>query len=350
MLPGLVILIAATTTRITIAQDLGETVTVVRNTPYAESQGVADNLATIRRWVLFSESFCEQPDRHLLLDRRWRFLGYVEDGDTTDSTNERLNEARQSMAGSGRVDQWAAGTRNTNGYPFALSCDQPFADMPDAIARITGEVPDYRLWGTWDGMTIGTEAEPVSLGELFEYVVDFRRRQERLSFPDEVLPVFLGKIIIESGGNKNALSADSAIGILQLLPAVLDDCGIPDRFRLHRIAQVDCALMLMEQNNRNLKDPFGEAFGHLPESKGSSLYTLLLVQAYQIGVGRTIQLLQDEELGAAARYFAENHSQFSAEDILVGMIYHNLGRRDIGLRTLYYVTDTRLATEALQSR
>jgi hypothetical protein len=29
------------------------------------------------------------------------------------------------------------------------------------------------------------------------------------------------------------------------------------------------------------------------------------------------------------------------------MIFHNLGRRDIGMLTLYYVTDTQLATEAL---
>jgi hypothetical protein len=29
------------------------------------------------------------------------------------------------------------------------------------------------------------------------------------------------------------------------------------------------------------------------------------------------------------------------------MIYHNLGRRDLGMKTLYYVTDVAIATEAL---
>jgi hypothetical protein len=77
---------------------------------------------------------------------------------------------------------------------------------------------------------------------LFQADVDYRRQQQRLSFPDGAIPVFLGKIIIESGGNKDALSADSAIGILQLLPEVLDDCEIPDDFRRHRMAQVDCAV------------------------------------------------------------------------------------------------------------
>ena len=337
----------ATAVPVATAQESGDALAVVRNMPYSESRGVASNLATVRSWVLFSESYCEQPDRHLLLDRRWRFLGYITDGDSADGTIVRLNEARRAMADSGRVAQWVPGTANTNGYPYALACDQPFADMPDAIARVTGDDPEFLVWGTWDGMAIGTEAEPVSLADLFRFVVDYRREQRRLTFPDSVIPVFLGKIIIESGGNKNALSADRAIGILQLLPEVLDDCGIPEPFRRHRIAQVDCALRLMEQNHRNLKDPFDDRFAHLPEAKKSRLYALLLVQAYQIGVGRAIQLLQDAELGAAARHFATFHEQFSAEDILVGMIYHNLGRRDIGMLTLYYVTDTGLATKAL---
>lgn len=329
------------------AQQLGDTASLVRSMPYADSQGVADNLATVRRWVLFGESFCEQPDRHLLMDRQWRFLGYIDDGDSPDVTLARLNESRQEMAESERVTRWIPGSSSTNGYPFALSCDQPFADMADAIARVTGSDPDYRLWGTWDGMSVGTESDPVALEVLFQSVVSHRRQQGLLSFPEDVLPVFLGKVIIESGGNKNALSTDQAIGILQLVPEVLDDCNIPASFRRHRMAQVDCALRLMEQNHRNLQEDFGAVFGHLPDAKRSRLYSLLLVQAYQIGVGRAVQLLEDAELSKAASYFAANHERFSAEDILVGMIYHNLGRRDIGMRTLYYVTDTRLATEAL---
>ncbi|MEQ9566986.1 MAG: hypothetical protein RLN85_14430, partial [Pseudomonadales bacterium] len=109
----------------------------------------------------------------------------------------------------------------------------------------------------------------------------------------------------------------------------------------------DCALRLMEQNHRNLQEPFTTVFGELPRKKQSVLYNLLLTQAYQVGVGRVTELLLDEELGRAAQYFAANQEQFSAMDILVGMIYHNLGRRDLGLRTLYYVTDINLAQQAL---
>ncbi len=49
----------------------------------------------------------------------------------------------------------------------------------------------------------------------------------------------------------------------------------------------------------------------------------------------------------AARCFTAHHPRFSAEDIQVELIYHNMGRRDIGLRSLYYVIYTHLAQQAL---
>lgn len=320
---------------------------VVRQTPYWHSQGVANNLKTIRRWVLFSHSYCGEPDRHLLFDHRGRFLTYLDNGDNPEQTIERLNQTRKQLAEKDRVAQWHPGADNQRGYPLALACHQPFVNIDEVIARLTGDDDDYRVWGTWDGMTIGSRDQQVSLVELFSQVYEYRKSQERFSFPDSVMSSFLGKTIIESGAQKNALSARAARGIMQLRPEVLDDCEIPKEYRLHRMAQVDCALRLVEQNHRNLKGPFEDTFGHLPKNKRQRLYGLLLTQAYQIGVGRTIQLLEDETLGKAARYFAENHERFSAEDIQVGMIYHNLGREDIGLRSLYYVTDIRLAQEAL---
>lgn len=329
------------------AQEEDSWLEVVRSTPYWESQGVADNLAAIRRWVLLGGGYCADAGRHILFDRRGRFLGYIDNGAGAQETNARLNRTRRSMAAEGRVDAWAPGDAGSSGYPFALACHQPYVDIPEATARLTGTIDEYRLWGTWDGMRVGEPERQVSLIELFRSVYDHRRAQGRFTFPRGVMPTFLGKTIIESGGRKDALSAQDARGIMQLTSQVLDDCRIPDAYRLHRMAQVDCALRLMEQNHRNLEGPFQARFGGLPPPKRERLYGLLLTQSYQIGVGRAIELLQDEELGRAAAYFAANHEAFSAEDILVGLIYHNMGRRDIGLRTLYYVTDTRLAQEAL---
>jgi hypothetical protein len=320
---------------------------VVRQTPYWESQGMARNLTTIRRWVLLSEGYCSKPQRHILFDRRGQFVGFIDNADNTEATGHRINETRERLAAEHRVADWSPGTDMSQGYPFALSCNQRYVDINESIARMVGSEKDYRLWGTWDGMRVGSATSPVSLVTLIRTVYEHLEDQGRISFPASVMPTFMGKTIIESGGIKHALSTVSARGIMQLRPNVLDDCEIPKDFRLHRMAQVDCALRLLEQIDRNLQQPFNAVFGKLPEKKRRSLYGLLLTQAYQIGVGRMIELLQDDELGKAAQYFAAHADQLSAEDIQLGMIYHNLGRRDLGMMTLYYVTDVGIATEAL---
>ena len=320
---------------------------VVRQTPYWESQGMAGNLTTIRRWVLLSGGFCSKPQRHILFDRRGQFVGFIDNAENAVATNRRLNETRERLAAEHRVAEWSPGTDMSQGYPFALSCDQPYVNMNEAIARMVGREKAYRLWGTWDGMRVGSANDPVSLITLIRSVYEHLEGQGRIGFSASVMPAFIGKTIIESGGIKHALSTESARGIMQLRPGVLDDCEIPRDFRLHRMAQVDCALRLVEQNDRNLQHPFNAVFGKLPENKRQVLYGLLLTQAYQIGVGRMIELLQDKELGKAAQYFAAHADRFSAEDIQLGMIYHNMGRRDLGMLTLYYVTDVGIATEAL---
>lgn len=339
--------LCATSRSAQAAQRVDDWLEVVRQTPYWASQGVAANLTTIRRWVLFGKSYCSEARRHILFDRRGRFVGYIENGDSAADTLERLNTARRSLASRDRIDSFSPGGNATQGYPFALSCDQPFADMQEAIARMVGSEDAYKVWGTWDDMRVGSADHPVSLLELIRTVYGHRREQGRLTFPGSVMSTFLGNTLVESGGQKHALSTESARGVMQLRPEVLDDCEVPEKYWLHRMAQVDCALRLVEQNHRNLEQPFMQRFEHLPEPKRSLLYRLLLIQAYQIGVGRTIELLQDPELGSAAAYFAAHSDRFSAEDIQVGMVYHNIGRRDIGMLTLYYVTDARIVTEAL---
>ena len=176
---------------------------VVRQTPYWESQGVARNLITIRRWVLLSEGYCSKPQRHILFDRRGQFVGFIDSADNTEATARRLNEARERLAAEHRVADWSPGTDRSPGYPFALSCDQPYVDMNVAIARMVGSEKDYRLWGTWDGMHVGSATSPVSLVTLIRTVYEHLNDQGRISFPASVMPAFMGKTIIESGGIKH---------------------------------------------------------------------------------------------------------------------------------------------------
>jgi hypothetical protein len=133
---------------------------------------------------------------------------------------------------------------------------------------------------------------------------------------------------------------------MQLSPQALDDCRLTERFRLHRLAQIDCALYLLQQNHRNLEPAFAEVFGALPGPKAERLYQMLLVQAYHTGVGRVRSLLIDESLNGPAHYFAAHAARFTAGDISLGMIFHNLGREDLGFAALYYVADVAIATEA----
>lgn len=319
---------------------------VIRQTPYWASQGVFDNLTTIRRWVLAGESFCASTERHILYDNRATFLAWITNGESRAETQERLNARRAGLAAEGRVDAWARGHLNATGYPFALSCDQPDAELQTSLDRYTGADANARLWGTWDGMRIGTQDDPVSLHDAIRQVYADRVAMGRIQLPETILATLAGKTIIESGGLRDAHSAANARGIMQLTPGALNDCELDEQFYYHRMAQIDCALRLWEQNNRNLKPVFQKVFGHLPAAKRDRLYSLLLLQAYHGGVGRMQGLLTGPELGRAARYFAEHHARFSASDMALGLIFHNLGRNELGTASLFYLVDVELATRA----
>ncbi|MFY0664879.1 MAG: hypothetical protein JXQ97_09635 [Natronospirillum sp.] len=318
---------------------------VIRQSPYWVSQGMHSNLLTIRRWVLNGEAFCENPDRHVFFDRRAAFLGYIDNGEDSAETQTRLNDQRQQWASNAQVADWSAGEDGRVGYPFALNCNQPDARLQESLARYTSTDESARLWRTWDGLALGTESESISLHDAIRQTYEYWVGRGRISMPPEVLSTLAGKTIIESGGLRESHSAAGARGIMQLSPAALSDCELAERFYFHRMAQIDCALSLLEQNHRNLRPTFDATFGHLPEDKADTLYSLLLLQAYHGGVQRIQRLMTDESLNGATQYFVQHHELFTAEDIALGMIYHNLGRDQFGFASLYYVTDVSIAKE-----
>ena len=320
---------------------------VVRDSPYWVSQGVYRNVLTIRGWVLRESGYCAEKDRHILFNMRGQFLAWISDGADRDATQTRLNNTRKSLFDDNRADTWLPGKSGQSGYPFALACDQPHVNLDEAVARYLGTLPSERLWGAWDDLSFASSDQPGALHDALLYVVQTRLDQSRLDLP-EVLPRYLaGQILIESGGQARAHSSANARGILQLSPSALSDCRIQPKNYWHRLAQIDCALRLMNQNARNLAPDFHQRFGHLPETKRQRLFTLLLIQAYHGGAGRVQALLSDDQLSKPAAYFAEHHDRFSAGDIAFGMVFHNLGRDRLGLASLYYVADVELATEAL---
>lgn len=319
-----------------------------RNKPMNSVVGAFGNIQSIREWVLYGQQVCVNKDKHILFDGVGNFLIDIPTRKDARKENQaKINAARLLMAKEARVDFWAPGQLSNPGYPFALACEQPDVDMRAAAERFLGQHKSDRFQGAYDGLKVGSPKKTVSLHEALKIIYETRRKQGKLTFPASQLSYLSGQILIESGGKREAKSSAKALGVLQLLPSVLKQCGVKKGNYLNRIAQIDCALKLTEQNHDLLKPHFDARFATLPAEKKSELYDLLLIQAYHGGIGRIRALLSDPELSKPAQYFAGNHLPFSAGDIAFGMVFNNLGKRQLGMASLYYVADVTLAAREL---
>ncbi len=319
-----------------------------RKTPMTSIVGAFDNIQSIRQWVLYGQQVCTDKEKHILFDGVGNFLADVPTRkDERQQNQEKINQARLSLAQEARIDFWAPGKLSNPGYPFALACEQPDVDMKGATERYLGRHQDDRFHGTWAGVKVGSKNKPASLHDALKTVYEARRKEGKLTFPASQLSYLSGQVLIESGGKRDVKSSSRALGVLQLLPSVLHECGVKKNQYFNRIAQIDCALKLTEQNHKLLKTPFDERFASLPPHKQKELYDLILIQAYHGGVGRLRALLVDPELSLPAQYYAKDDRAFSAGDIAFGMIYNNLGKRQLGMASLYYVADVTLAAREL---
>jgi hypothetical protein len=320
---------------------------IVRGAPYRYSQNFHSNLSVIREWVLLEKSFCQKIQRHILFSERGVFLGYINNLESKQLTQDKLNQTRERLFNQNKVTQWIAGDDNVFGYPFALNCDQPHTNVKQATDRLFGVLKEDRLWGTWDGISAGSKSSPISLLKLVEQV--YKVKSTIISQPIEAIEFryFLAQIIIESGAKKSSISKSQAIGLLQLKTNVLKDCQIAEQFYQHRMAQVDCAIRLFYQNRRVLEPAFNAIFSALPKTKRQTVFALLLVQSYHTGIGRIIRLLNDKDFNQAAVHFSNNHQNYSAEDIATGLIFHNLGRTDLGFASLFYVVDVAIVAKTI---
>ncbi len=319
-----------------------------RKKPMTSMVGAFDNIQAIRQWVLFGQQVCADKEKHILFDGLGNFLADVPTRKHERKENQdKINQARLSLAKDARIEYWSPGKLTNPGYPFALACEQPDVDMKGATERFLGQNKSDRFHGSYAGVRVGSTNKTASLHEALKTVYDTRRKQGKLTFPSSQLGYLSGQVLIESGGKRDVKSASKALGVLQLLPSVLRECGVNKGQYFNRIAQIDCALQLTEQNHKLLQSPFEARFGQLPLQKKKELYDLVLIQAYHGGVGRLRALLTDPELSQPAEFYAKDHAPFSAGDIAFGMIFNNLGKKQLGMASLYYVADVTLATREL---
>lgn len=321
---------------------------VAQKTPMDAVVGAFDNIQSIRQWVLYGQEACADKEKHILFDGTGNFLTDVPTKkDERKENQEKINQAREALAQEAKIAFWAPGKLSNPGYPFALACEQPEVDMKGATERYLGQDRADRFYGSWKGIKVGSRKKPVSLHEALKIVYDARQKQGKLSFPSSQLSYLSGQVLIESGGKRDVKSSSRAVGVLQLLPSVLRECGVRKRNYYNRIAQIDCALQLTEQNHSFLQEPFKQQFASLPPHKQKELYDLILIQAYHGGVGRVRSLLADPDLSLPAQFYAKDDRPFSAGDIAFGMVYNNLGKKQLGMASLYYVADVTLAAREL---
>jgi hypothetical protein len=323
---------------------------LMRKMPYQHLKaGVAENWKRARRDILLGEGICRDPKKHVLLSFNGEHVATIGNRSSKRATQSKINRTRRQLAKK-RREGYVLGTYSRIGYPFAFGCDAEYSErFLYGVKSYFGKTSGSRLKGSWKGVHF---RKPASIRTVLKTLDDKKRRQGKISYPKRVSHLLFGLLAIESGGYKKARSKANARGILQILPSQLKRCGVPRMYYYHRIAQADCALTLLESIHRHIYDDFLVRFRHLPRKKGEELYARLMVQSYHTGMETVRKLLNGRgSESKAARYYAKHQHVFSAADIALGMMMHNIGRGSlrIGLASARYVIDAEVGLQALEA-
>lgn len=326
---------------------------VVRCTPYVASIGFAERLSQIRLWVLDNSHICDVKDQHIFFDVDGRVVSVHHDpkNDSRRVVQRDLNKHRQQLANKSHLGLYVNGNLFSSGYPFTYSCHTKEILVSQAINRFFGIKEKDRFYGHWNGIQIGGPSDKKSLFEAMQ-IAYAKRKSRYYTLTERDIRWLSGQMIIESGARRDIVSTAGAQGLMQLLPIVLKDCRIPKRHWRHRVAQIDCAMMLTHRMNLYLAPKIKQTFGHLPEEKRHEISHRLTVQAYHGGMGNVSKALntRNKSEGAAARYFAKNYQDISGASIATGLIFHNIGRLPYGMASIRYVTDVAVAKDLIQER
>lgn len=327
------------------AQSVGD---MIRKLPYdvLEPQ-VAQRWKETRTDVLLNIGECEE-DRTLMVSMNGELLDHVrripENSQTSHSeyARRRFNQEQ--------IDDWRRQQTKkvTNaydgiGYPFAYSCTN---ENREFILQGIDSYNDRTIsaWGPYE--FTGT----ITPKEAFDLV-----SEQHPEVPELASKLLRGQYVVESGGDAHARSDKHALGAMQIIPYNLEHiCDLDTSEFNNKLAQIDCAFTLTQNNAERLEPYFENVFAHLPNQKKENLFSNLLTHSYHAGVNNFVDMMRPGIEGRAARWYADNHEPYSADDIMFGIVFHNYdakedGREfgDIKSATMNYLTNARIALDLL---
>jgi hypothetical protein len=314
----------------------------VRNQPYdVITEDVFENWYELRSWVLLSDGPCGEKDSHIFANINGEYLGCFKNDSSLVSQQGFIDQYRKELYEQNISD---VVLNQRSGYPFAYNCDNE--SFKEAIGRMTGDSTDYLLSGSWEHISV-PEQNPISIIEAVHLI----NEKNNHNLPEDILKRFFGQIVIESRGKKDLRSRKGARGMMQILPSVLERCGVEPQYYEHRFAQIDCALDQLNRSYHIMQSRVDRALPNIDATRRDELAQWMATHAYHAGSGRMSRLFGPTRTGAAARELnqhSEKYKNFTAEDLGIFLINHNIGRDGIGRATMKYTLDTQVAGDAIE--
>lgn len=200
------------------------------------------------------------------------------------------------------------------------------------------------------GSGADTELNDEGYSELFERVAQRYSNQDPFEHYDleRILPALM---IVESQGDKDAISPRGARGILQIMPNTftsLHGCNYNINNIEHRILQADCAAQELIRNYEFL-EPYveGEFGNYMLATQRRELTELLAISAYNNGIGNLRGAIQDYWPFFEGAYLRRIPFTDGIQD-LVPEIIESSSDDDLGSQSLGYLPKFMKIYEALE--
>lgn len=306
------------------------------------SEDIFENWYATRGDLFKHQGACAKPDRHILVDFNGNMLMYLDNTKNDlglNTTQETIDATRDSLYQHGYADL----VHRTDGanYPFAYSCDHSIYE--DGLERVLGHDTNYLLHGTWQDFSV-PKTSAISIVDAVQQINEHFDHD----LPEDVIKRLLGQLVVESSGRKYAVSDAGAVGMLQLLPSTMDDCGVDKSNYFHRFAQIDCALSELKKTYNTLDGAIDNALPNFSEQTRDELAAWMTTQAYHAGRGNIAKIFGEQ--GTVAYNLnlqADEFSNYTGKDLGMILMIENFGKFNLGPKAMTYALDSEIIGDQL---